>query len=42
MRSEIRAEMVLQLAWRSEVWTVAAVEETEYCKKKMAELSVKK
>ena len=42
MRAEIHAEMVLQLAWRSEVWKVAAVEETEYCKKKTAKLSAKK
>nr|POE80472.1 isoform cytoplasmic+nuclear of cca trna nucleotidyltransferase, mitochondrial [Quercus suber] len=37
MRAEICAEMVSQLAWRSEVRTVAAVEETEYCEKKRAE-----
>ena len=42
MRAEIQAEMVLQLAWRSELWTVAAVEETEYCKKKTVEPSAKK
>ena len=41
MRATIRAEMVSQLAWRSEVWTVAA-EETEYCKKKTVEPSAKK
>ena len=42
MRAEIRAEMVSQLAWRLEVWTVAAMEETEYCKKKTVEPSAKK
>ena len=41
MREKIRGEMVSQLAWRSEVWTVAA-EETEYCKKKTVEPSAKK
>ena len=45
MRAEICAEMVSQLAWRSEVWTVATVatvEGMEYCKKKTAEPSAKK
>ena len=42
MRAEIRAETESHLAWRSEIWTEAVEEETEFCKKKRAEARAKK
>lgn len=42
MTAEIWAETESHLAWRSEVWTEAAEEETEYCRTKTADARAKK